>query len=157
MNSWSISDLGLTKNGSQFNSFKLQLISQKNLYSVSCDLPATPAPGQSTGPGTRPALTAKRPAHTGLIKVIINTFNAGIISRGFNQCRSCAGTGTLLRCRCRGKTARNTVLGSYRIFNLKLLAILLATPVIIFIFCLENLRIFRIKIHQTKLKILPRK
>jgi hypothetical protein len=45
----------------------------KKKYSISCGLPAAPAPGQIAGPGTRPLLTAKRPAHTGLIKVIINT------------------------------------------------------------------------------------
>jgi hypothetical protein len=59
-------------------------------YSISCGLSAAPTIVQRADPGTSAdhALTAKRPAQTGLVKVIINT---------------------LSRCRCRGKTARNTV------------------------------------------------
>jgi hypothetical protein len=51
----------------------LQKPIQDNKYSISCGISAGPAPGQSDGPGTGPALTAKRPAHIGLIKATINT------------------------------------------------------------------------------------
>ena len=55
------------------------------LLTIYCNFSAAPAPGQSTCPGARPSMTAKRPAHTGLIKVIINTLVCRYWISGFQS------------------------------------------------------------------------
>ena len=67
----------------QKNSFKIN-------YSVSCDLPAAPEPGQSAGPGSRLELTEKDHPIRALKKVMINI----LLYRLVLGWELCSGVGT---------------------------------------------------------------
>jgi hypothetical protein len=56
------------------------------MYSVSCDLSATPAPRQNAGPGTGLTLTEREPVNTGLKKYmcyLLKTFTKNLTKEGY--------------------------------------------------------------------------
>ena len=108
---------------------------ENDIYSVSCDLSAAPAPGQSAGSGTRPVLIETKRSNTGTEKYSSWPFLGRYWLVLFSQCKSCAGTGTLSWCRCRWKIARNAVLYNliFVLCNLEIFSILKLKLFVVFL------------------------